>query len=226
MDLEEIKSQLHQVKAPAMSAGFPGTGAIQAADLIGRLKEYEAQEQRRLQKARILYGVATGLFTLFVAVPFLDPEVSMSGPRFLYGVVLAAVFALNAILAGRHLSRLSRLDYSRPAREFLAAAEERYVFYTREAAVIALVGLTILGLSAGVYIVDEVLARYLPKLPQAGGIAGFVAAYLLVCLLGLHFTYRNWKRDKAPLLAQIRQVRADLEDAAPESETPGFGHGS
>jgi CDP-diglyceride synthetase len=222
MELDEMKAQLSQVKAPAASAGRLGTAGTQAGDLIRRLQELEAQEQRRLRTARVLSGVAAALFSVVVAVPFLDPKVSMSGPRVLYGAVLAAVFALQVALASLRLLRLSRLEYSRPAREFLAEAEGRYVFYTPGAAAIALVGLAVLGVSAGAYVVDGLLPRYLPRVDPGVGLAGFAGAYLLLCLLGLYFTWGNWRRDRAPLLAQIRQARAALEDAAaPEEPGPG-----
>mgnify|MGYP001045610355 CR=1 FL=1 len=41
-----------------------------------------------------------------------------------------------------------------------------------------------------------------------------------LCALGFTFTYRNWRRDRAPLLAQIRQVRAALDDPAPAAGAP------
>ena len=84
-------------------------------------------------------------------------------------------------------------------------------------------GLTILGISAGVYVVGGVLPRYLPGVDPGLRAAGFVAGYLLLCALGFTFTYRNWKRDRAPLLAQIRQVRAALDDLALTAGTAGSG---
>lgn len=36
--------------------------------------------------------------------------------------------------------------------------------------------------------------------------------YLLVCAMGFYFTYQNWKRDKAPLLEEIRRWEDALRE--------------
>ncbi len=48
---------------------------------------------------------------------------------------------------------------------------------------------------------------------------------MLVCAAGFTFTYRNGKRDKAPLLAKIQRMKAELTadeaDASSEAVTSG-----
>ena len=53
---------------------------------------------------------------------------------------------------------------------------------------------------------------------QALGIAFYCLGYLLVCAAGFTFTYRNWRRDKAPLLAEIQKMKAEL--MADETDEP------
>ena len=83
----------------------------------------------------------------------------------------------------------------------------------------------VLGVVGGVYFEDAFLRRHVDPEHQALGIALYGLGYLLVCAAGFTFTYRNWRRDKAPLLADIQQLKAELTadeaDASSEADTSG-----
>ena len=71
-------------------------------------------------------------------------------------------------------------------------------------------GLILLGVAGGVYINDVLVPRYMGPGHQALGIALYCLGYLLVCAAGFTFTYLDWRRDKAPLLAEIQKMKAEL----------------
>ncbi len=102
-------------------------------------------------------------------------------------------------------------------------AEARHRFMGPQACWLAGSGLMVLGVVSGVYFDDAFLRRYVDPEHQALGIALYGLGYLLVCAAGFTFTYRNWRRDKAPLLADIQQLKAELTadeaDASSETDT-------
>ena len=62
----------------------------------------------------------------------------------------------------------------------------------------------------GVYVDDSLVRRFVDREHQALGIGLYCLGYLLACAAGFTFTYRNWRRSKAPLLAEIRSLKAEL----------------
>jgi hypothetical protein len=209
MNLNELKNRCQAVKAPALppakrDAAQPLNG------LIGKLKALEAKEAQQLRKARPLWLIAAAAFLLmFVALLGL-PAARVSPARLWFGGVLAAVYLLNAVLLGRKLWQLARIDYGESLRSFLDKAEARHQFMGPQQGWLAGTGLLVLGVVSGVYFHDALLRRYVGPEHQALGIALYCLGYLAVCAAGFTFTYRDWKRDKAPLLAEIRQMKRDL----------------
>lgn len=62
---------------------------------------------------------------------------------------------------------------------------------------------------------DGVVLRIVPRNPlpehQALGLLLLGLGYVLVCAAGFTFTYRNWKRDKSTLLAEVRRLKRELD---------------
>jgi hypothetical protein len=74
----------------------------------------------------------------------------------------------------------------------------------------SVLGLIVLGVVGGVFVDDAVLRRYVAPDHRLVGIALYCVGYLLVCVAGLFFTYRNWQRDKAALLSEIQEITREL----------------
>ncbi|HSA03598.1 MAG TPA: hypothetical protein P5055_22960, partial [Candidatus Paceibacterota bacterium] len=187
------------------------------------LKSQEAEEAHCLRKARPLWMIAAAAFLLWFVLSLCLPSATIRPARLWFGGVLAAVYLVNAILIGRKLWQLTRIDYTESLRSFLDKAELRHRFMGPQAGWLAGLGLMVLGGVSGVYFHDAFLRRYVDPEHQALGIALYCLGYLLVCAAGFTFTYRNWKRDKAPLLAEIRKMKLELmtndADASSEADT-------
>jgi hypothetical protein len=126
--------------------------------------------------------------------------------------VLLAVFLYITLGLRKKLWELSKVDYTRPARSFLEEAERRYVFMSFRDYLVALVGLVLLGCASAPYVVGLFLSRYVDARHCSAVIVLYCLFYLLVCAMGFYFTYQNWKRDKAPLLEEIRRWENALQE--------------
>ncbi len=225
MNLNDLKNRCQAVKAPAIP---PATrdAAQPLNGLIGKLKALEAKEAQQLRKARPLWLIAAGTFLLMFVVLLGLPSATVRPARLWFGGVLAAVYLLNAVLVGRKLWQLARIDYGESLRSFLDKAEARHQFMGPQQGWLAGSGLLVLGIASGVYFHDALLRRYVGPEHEALGIALYCLGYLAVCVAGFTFTYLDWKRDKAPLLAEIRQMKQELtaNEVGISGETDRFGH--
>ncbi|MCU0916445.1 MAG: hypothetical protein MUC88_18050 [Planctomycetes bacterium] len=212
MDWNDMKDELRKIRAPREEPGVPGPAAGAANDLIARLKAHEAEERAKLKQSRTLFLVAIG-FTSFALVGL---SLSWSGPlpayRVLHQGALLAAFVYIALGLQKKLWNLARVDYTQPARSFLAAAERRYVFMTPRDYVVMAVGLLLLGVASAPYVVGLFLSRYVSREHYTTVLALYCLFYLLVAAMGFYFTHQNWRRDRAPLLADIRRLRNALEN--------------
>jgi len=216
METDELKREFARVTAPpgaalAGSVTDPTDPAAAAADLIGRLQAREARERQSLRRARLLYSIAAGAMLLAFGAALRASGPTGSLPRVVHLASLAAVFSFVAVAASARARRLARLDYGQAAHQFLLAAEARYAFLRWRDILVSTIGLSALGLTSGLYVVEEMLPRLLPGAGRAAGVAGFLVFYLLLCALGFHFTRARWQRDRLPLLQEISQARAALE---------------
>jgi len=211
MDWNDMQDKLRKIKAPQTRSDPPGP--INAgADLIERLKTHDAEEQARLKQSRLLFLVATGLMGFVFAGLCLLPSGSLHALRVVHQGVLLAAFVYLTLALRKKLWELSKVDYTRPARAFLEEAERRYVFMRVRDYLVALVGLLLLGIASGPYVVGLFLSRYVDPRHYPVVTVLYCLFYLLVCAMGFYFTYRNWTRDKAPLLAEIRRREDALQE--------------
>ena len=222
MDVNDLKNLCKSVKAPAIPPADTRGSAEPQNGLIEKLKAQEAKEALQLRKARPLWLVAAACFLLVFVGMLCLPPAGVRPSRLLFGGVLAAVYVMNATLLGRRLRQLARIDYAESLRSFLDKAEQRHRFMGPQECWLAGSGLILLGVVGGVYVEDNLVRRYMDPEHQSLGIALYCVGYLLVCAAGFTFTYRNWRRDKAPLLAEIQKMKAELmADEADDSGDPG-----
>ena len=221
MELNDLKNVCKSVKAPEVLPTDRTGSTARRSGLVEALKAEEEKEALQLKKARPLWLIAaTGFFLAFLGMLCLPPA-GLRPSRLAFGGVLAAVYVVNAVLLNRRLRQLTRVDYAASLRTFLDEAEERHRFMGPQGYWFAGVGLVLLGVVSGVYVEDAVVRRYMAPEHQVFGIGLFCLGFLLVCAAGFFFTYQNWRRDRAPLLAEIRKMKAALvadEAAHPDAE--------
>ena len=221
MELNELKNVCKSVKAPVVLPTDRLGSAERPSGLVEVLKADEAKEALKLKKARPLWLIAATCFFLAFLGMLCLPPAGLRPSRLVFGGVLAAVYVVNAVLLGRRLRQLGQIDYSASLRAFLDKAEQRYRFMGPQEYWFAGLGLVLLGVVSGIYVEDALLRRYMDPEHEVLGIGLFCLGYLLVCVAGFFFTYRNWKRDRAPLLAEIQKMQAELmadEAAHPDAE--------
>lgn len=221
MDVNDLKNLCKSVKAPAVPSADTLSSAEPRNGLIEKLRAQETKEALQLKKARPLWLVAATCFLLMFLGMLCLPPAGLRPSRLLFGGVLAAVYVVNATLIGKRLRQLAQIDYAASLRSFLDGAEQRHRFMGPPECWLAGSGLILLGVVGGVYLEDSLIPRYLEPEHQTFGIALYGSGYLLLCAAGFAFTYRNWKRDKAPLLAEIRKMKAEL--MADDADDPASG---
>lgn len=218
MDVNDLKNLCKSVKAPASPPADTRGSAEPQNGLMEKLKAQEAKEALQLRKARPLWLVAAACFLLAFLGTLCFPPAGLRPSRLLFGGVLAAVYVVNAALLGRRLRQLARIDYAESLRSFLDKAAQRHRFMGPQECWLVGLGLILLGVVGGVYVEDNLVRRYMGPEHQSLGIGLYCLGYVLVCAAGFTFTYRNWKRDKAPLLAEVRKMKAEL--MADEADEP------
>ncbi len=209
MDWNDMQDRLRKIKSPQMRSD----PLVPAGDaLMARLKAHDAAEQEKLRQSRLLFGVAVGFMGLVFVGTWLVPSGPLYGPRIVHQGVLLAAFVYLTLALRKKLWELSQVNYTRPVRSFLEEAERRYVFMSFRDYLVAFVGLFLLGIASAPYVVELLLSRYVDPRRSPVVIVSYCLFYLLVCAMGFYFTYRNWKRDKAPLLEEIRRREKALQE--------------
>lgn len=224
MDVNELKNLCKSVKSPDDSSYEVHGAADTSGSLVERLRAQEAAEAQRLKKARPLWLIAASCFLLVFVGMLCFPPDGLRPSRLLLGGVLAAVYVLNAALLNWRLRQLAQIDYTASLRAFLDQAEQRHRFMGFWEYALAGSGLVVLGVASGIYVDDSLIHRFLSPEHRTTGIVVFCLSFLLLCAAGFGFTYGNWKRDKAPLLADIQKMKMELlanetDEHAPEQSS-------
>jgi hypothetical protein len=103
-----------------------------------------------------------------------------------------------------------RVDYAASAQEFLAAAAKRYGFPGVKD-VLALVPLLVMGLGGGL-VVHRAAARHLTERGVELALGGYVVFLVALCVFALVVSRKDWQRDTAELLREIRQREQELRN--------------
>ena len=194
MNLDDFKPLTKRVTAPA--------GAPSAAENLGSfIAEMRSRDQR---SRRLALGMALILFAVgavFVAVGTSRfPGVGLIG----VGMMLSAGYVC---LKGRSFGRV---DYGAPAREFLAAAARRYGFLGMKDAP-ALVPLLVMGLG-GALAVYHAAAQHLNERGALLALGGYLVFMAALCVFALVVSRKDWHREHAGLLREIRRREQELQN--------------
>jgi hypothetical protein len=221
MDLNGIKSRAQKVKSPQAGSGARLPVSESLEELTARLRVADKRERGGLRKAALLYAIAAALFLLVSVATILLPPTFPPAGDVVFRVVLFLNFLLIAVVAVRTARQLAKIDYAAPLREFLEATERRYRFLRPRDYLTVVVGCVLVGAVTGIHVVNLLLRRYFGPQHLTWIIVGFCVVFAGLCVMGVVFTHKNWKRDKRTLWLGIRQTLAELDteetDSTPSS---------
>jgi len=185
-----------------------------AQGLLAELKAADDRQRKMLRRATTLFSIATAAFVLVLVVMFLDPSAggAARNQSMLQKGGLALIYLLVTGVYVIGLRRLARIDYAAPVRGFLKQAELRYRFMSPSDWTLSLLGLVVVGVISSIGSVPY-LSRVFGYRDNPGPMyLYFIIFFILVAGMGLYFTWKNWKRDRAPLWRQIREAMKELGD--------------
>lgn len=209
MDLGNLKKMAQEVKAPQIADGGAADRSSGTDSLLQAIKAADETECRRSRKAMPFYLIAAVLYGVGCVSFFLGSS-SGSPSRAIHLGVLAAIFLLLSILILMKLHSIRALDYSMPVRTFLAETENRYRYLRLSELCYMIPLLLVLAVTGGAFVVDALIPRYFLESRRAHVLAVYSLYFAAVCCMGFYFSYRNWKRDKGGIFADIRRMRREL----------------
>jgi hypothetical protein len=209
MDLDSLKERSKSLRAPQFGSAELAGESPKLDGLVARLKDTEKKEYERTKKALTLWIIAIALLLFSLAGALLATETQQLLPTLILRVMTVLLFATVAILAYVKIRKLSKVDYTEPVRTFLDKAESRFSFARWN--YFALVYLLIIVISYGAHFyISYVLFRYFDIQNSWLGFAITLVFFTLVFFVGIAATKSGWNRERAPLLEEIRKMRAEL----------------
>lgn len=216
MELEELKSSRHAIKAPQESPEKTmGTPTSALSNLIEKLKTEDTRQLTMLKRAKPLWWVAAGCWVLvFVGILLTDVASSQRvGSGIPLRGLLALVFLGLAVGFTIQIQKLSAIDYAAPTSRFLRIAARRYQFMSTPYMILSVLVTSSLALAAAPYVVD-VLERYCDIHDSIAGTVSTFAFVALVYIFGYYVTRKTWKKERAPMYEEIRRMQKDLQSEA------------
>lgn len=216
MEFDLLKNRSKDLCAPQFAARR-STGQSQSVNgLIDALKATDQHECRSFRKALTFWVIGTALFTLSLVAALVPLGGSRLFPTLILKVTVVILFGTVAVMTFMRIRKLSKIDYTEPVQTFLEEAEKRFAF--PGPSYIVAVSLLALPISYAIhfYIADVLVRNFNVDNPTMAfvGTLGFFSA---VTAFGWWATRGNWKRDKAPLLEEIRMMRRELEEESENS---------
>jgi hypothetical protein len=193
MNLDDYKNLTRQVTAP-------GHAPSSEAKLGGFIAEMRERDQRARQRVLGMAAILFAVGSTFIATGRADrPGAALTG----VGVVFVAAFmGLKGHLFGR-------VNYAAPAQEFLAAAAKRYQFWRAEDTVFAVPLLLTLGMGGGLT-VWLMAGKYLTDRGVLLALIAYIAFFIGVCVFGWVVSRKDWRREHAALIEEIRRRQREL----------------
>jgi hypothetical protein len=209
MDLDALKVRSKSLKAPQVLTYGLNSKPQTTDDLISALKEIERKEYQQLRKAVPLWIIGFALLLFSLVVPLMAGGDVRLLPTLILKIMAVVLFAVVAILFVVKIRRLSKIDYTENVRMFLEKAEKRFTFPGREYWLFSFLLVILIAYGAHFYISD-VLFRYFDVSEPWVGFGISVVFFTAVFVVGYTATRSNWNKERTPLLAEIRRMRADL----------------
>jgi drug/metabolite transporter (DMT)-like permease len=197
------------VKAPGIDDRIPYNRTVE--DLIAAVKIEDARDNKTFRRSMIFFAGA-GVFyaALFLLTFIAPPDDSPNMHRMILGL-FAFTFLSIGMYSRMNSRRLTGLDYAEPARAFLDTVEKRYQILQVKSLLFGVPYFLILVVTCAFAFLTA-NERYFPSLEPRVGIVLFAIFFLVVLAVGLLFGWKKWKRRKAPLLSEIREMRVHLNN--------------
>jgi len=219
MDLDDLKNRTRSVRAPALTPAGTGDPGQAADDLIGRIKAEDAKDAKALRGMMIVFGIAGAFMTFLFALTWLFPP--DQDPN-LHRILLALMGLLFLSFGAIHRAKsreLSGIDYTRTVRSFLDDSEKRYRFVALtdlSFTIPYLVLLLFLLATSGVSWINA-MHRYFPAMEDSTGIIVYCALIVVSGVIGLIVGRKAWRKRKAPILEELRRMKAELTREEPDA---------
>jgi drug/metabolite transporter (DMT)-like permease len=204
-----MRDRVRSVKAPGIDDRIPYNRTVE--DLIAAVKIEDARDNKTFRRSMIFFAGA-GVFyaALFLLTFIAPPDDSPNMHRMILGL-FAFTFLSIGMYSRMNSRRLTGLDYAEPARAFLDTVEKRYQILQVKSLLFGVPYFLILVVTCAFAFLTA-NERYFPSLEPRVGIVLFAIFFLVVLAVGLLFGWKKWKRRKAPLLSEIREMRVHLNN--------------
>lgn len=217
--------ELDELKEHARKVGFPdrqGRDALASAEaltgFIGAMKAEDQRDRSRLRRM-MLFSVAAGVFYLLLfTLTWIAPPDDNPGFHRMVIALFSVVLLAGALVTRLRSNELAGIDYAQPIGSFLKSVERRYKpVNLRDAAlgVVFFAAFTVAGALGWLSGKD----RYFPSMDPGAALILYGAVVAVALVAGLIVGVKEWKMRKAPLLRQVREMRAALESPDPGAAT-------
>jgi|OpeIllAssembly_1097287.scaffolds.fasta_scaffold68495_2 hypothetical protein len=210
MDLDALKQKSMQITAPPINEQNLPAGMRSVDDLITLLKESDEVERKKLRKSLPFFVIAALIFAVAFIAVIVPGGASLNPSTLLLRGMLMILYAFIAVSVWTRMRGIARIDYAEPVRSFLAKAEKRYAFGTKEVYVFAFAVTLFLGYGAFLYVSDVLRRHYDITVPWVGLLVAlmFVAA---VYVFGFWATRKDWKKEKQDIWLQVKKMREEWD---------------
>jgi hypothetical protein len=197
MELDDFKNIGKNEKTPVL------TGEKKPSDnmntFIEDLKASDAKEQKKIFSFIIIFFV-------FVTVYFASFNMQKGDMKSGFGILVLGFVLILGFMFRKYLA-YKKIDYTAPSTTFLKKASQRYMFMPPADLIISILLLIIL-VTGGAIIVYSSFNRYFP-----GSYIPLIIYFIIMAsavVVGFWSSYKNWKRDKGPVLEKIRQMQQEF----------------
>jgi len=197
MELEDFKNIGKNEKTPEMTGGK--TTHDNMKTVIEDLKASDAKEQKKIFSFIIIFFV-------FVTVYFASFNMQKGDMKSGFGILVLGFVLILGFMFWKYLA-YKKIDYTAPSIIFLKKASQRYRFMPVSELIISVPLLMIL-VTGGAIIVYSSFNRYFP-----GSYIPLIIYFIIMAsavVVGFWASYKNWKRDKGPVLEKIRQMQQEF----------------
>ncbi len=210
MDFDKIKQNYKQVKAPDTGAEVTKDADVLPAKedsmnvFIERMKKQDLEDKKNAGTLMIFTSI---LIAGFVGWNLLGP-----GSKFpLYAAVgtllIITALVVSIFLSQRNRKKLSAVDYDSPTLEFLARAEERLKYLSKEGYIaIPFVLLIDIGVSIQEFGRDVTVQKALTNVLFLQGM------FVVIAVFSFFLTRHLWRQSKLPLLEKVRELKKTFEE--------------
>lgn len=202
MDLQEMKKQYRQIKAPETT--FTGNGKYKEEDTMNQfltqLKTRDKENKKYLWTAYIYYIV---LLFLYTGLFLVDPSPHLTFFRRLGGLCLVVTFSFLAAYSKKQHSKLSKIDYDSPTLEFLNRTEERFTYNIKRRLILLV--LIFLLIDLGVFLI--IYARFGAAIGLPELLLWHHLFFGVIIGLVIYRDIRVYKKKDAPILEQVRELK-------------------